>query len=162
MPLLSPPRPIVATTGLPRYVYTINHRHTYFGIHLPTRKGDVDCETSHTCVLAFVDRNSASYLANKLCRHRAVSKTWPERVMTDKVELLLQSCPGEPVDNPVEVQQKDADELLKELSMMEVFLGVIDEVEDVNGNMIFRSRNARLIIENDKKVKKLDTMFLGD
>lgn len=162
MILLPPPTRSVLSTNLPRHVYTINTpntRQTYFGIHLPTRSDSVDFDVSHTCILAFVDKNAASQFAKKLCRHRAATKQWPERVLNNANELVLQSCPGEPLDNPINVQEHDADTLLNELSIMDVYLGLIKDVETRHGNFVFKSINSRLVIENTERSNKLDELF---
>ncbi|CAL5225118.1 g7896 [Coccomyxa viridis] len=95
-------RPLPTDT-LPRHVYSIRFKDTYFGLHTPSPNTP---EVSETHIVTFAELAHAQRFSSALLEHRAREDTWPSGIVGPDHVMCLESGPLTVV-NCLSIKQED-------------------------------------------------------
>ncbi len=151
MPVLtSKPLP---TDTLPRHVFSIRFRDTYFGLHAPMRNSP---DVSETHILAFAELAHAQRFSSALLEHKAREDTWPDRIVGPDHVMTLESGPLTVV-NCLNIKQEDIVDVMRICSLGGMCVSVVDEmVQKKDSSFSFAHRVVRAELKQSEYAARLE------
>jgi hypothetical protein len=145
-------RPLPTDT-LPRHVYSIRLKDTYFGLHTPS---PYTPDVSETHIVTFAELAHAQRFSSALLEHRAREDTWPSRIVGPDHVMAL-SCGPLTVINSLNIRQEDIVDVMRVCSLNGMCVSVVDDmVEKKDSSFSFAHRIVRAELKLSEYAARLD------
>ncbi|CAL8461084.1 g928 [Coccomyxa elongata] len=145
-------RPLPTDT-LPRHVFSIRFRDTYFGLHAPIQNSP---DVSETHILAFAELAHAQRFSSALLEHKAREDTWPDRIVGPDHVMALESGPLTVV-NCLNIKQEDIVDVMRICSLGGMCMSVVDDmVEKRDSGFSFAHRLVRAELKLSEYAARLE------